>query len=87
MQIVRMQIEGLASRIKSLDPASILDRGYALVEKRATQGLVTSTQLVGPGDMLDITVRDGTFPAVVSADPASGQQHKEASFGAGTRLL
>jgi exodeoxyribonuclease VII large subunit len=87
MQIVGMQVEGLASRIKSLDPASTLDRGYALVEKRATQGLVTSTQLVGPGDMLEVTVKDGTFPAVVSADPASEQHHKEASFGVGARLL
>jgi len=64
----------IASRelqLASLDPAAVLRRGYALVH-RATGEPVTSVAAVLPGDRLAISVRDGTFAAIVPHQREAG---------------
>lgn len=57
----RLRLEGLRSRLEALDPRTILGRGYALV-RRGDNGMVVSrTAQTRRGDMLTITMHDGTF--------------------------
>ncbi|PKB77936.1 MAG: exodeoxyribonuclease VII large subunit [SAR202 cluster bacterium Io17-Chloro-G9] len=59
----RLRVEGLSYRVTSLDPVAPLRRGFAVVQKAATQEVVSSTAQVLAGDLLTITVSDGSIPA------------------------
>jgi len=50
---------GMESRLRALDPALPLERGYSLVRLRSTGSFLRSLKEVRPGDGLDIQVRDG----------------------------
>ncbi|MBI4337514.1 MAG: exodeoxyribonuclease VII large subunit [Chloroflexi bacterium] len=53
----------IEQRLRALDPAAILERGYAYVQ-HAPSGLpVLSVTSVHPGDPLKVTLRDGDFGA------------------------
>jgi exonuclease VII large subunit len=52
-------------RLASLNPSSVLTRGYAVVQRQDTLEPVTSVEQVSPGDDLDITVAGGSFPGRV----------------------
>ena len=68
----RAELSGLESRVRALDPAAVLARGYAIVEKGRSQEAITSASQVSDGDPLRITLSDGTLPATVgSARPAA----------------
>ena len=68
----RAELYGLESRVRALDPAAVLARGYAIVEKGRSQEAITSASQVSDGDPLRITLSDGTVPATVgSARPAA----------------
>ncbi len=68
----RAELSGLESRVRALDPAAVLARGYAIVEKGRSQEAITSASQVSDGDPLRITLSDGTVPATVgSARPAA----------------
>ena len=65
----RLRLEGLSYRVAALDPVAPLRRGFAVVQKTATQQVVSSTSQVFAGDPLTITVSDGAIPA--TAGPGS----------------
>ncbi len=55
-----------ASRLRALDPAATLSRGYAVVQIRDGKQAVTSVKQVKGRERLDVHVKDGRFPAEVS---------------------
>jgi exodeoxyribonuclease VII large subunit len=59
----RMQLEGMRLQLNALDPARVLDRGYAIVLREAA--VVTSVTDVAAGDSLTVRVSDGSFGATV----------------------
>ncbi|MFH1560669.1 MAG: exodeoxyribonuclease VII large subunit [Chloroflexota bacterium] len=64
------RVEALELRLASLSPAGVLSRGYALVQRQDSSDLVTSVSQVGAGDDLQVSVKDGSFPArVLSRNP------------------
>ncbi|MDW8009459.1 MAG: exodeoxyribonuclease VII large subunit [Chloroflexota bacterium] len=58
------RLQGLGLRLAALDPRATLARGYAIVRKRGGP-VVASTAQVRGGDLLDVYVADGHFPAEV----------------------
>ena len=68
------RIQGLQHRLRALDPAATLARGFSVVEILASGQVVSLTSQVAPGDALAITVTDG----VVSAVAGTGAQAKPA---------
>ena len=70
MALTKSRIEGLESRLKALDPAATLARGFAVVENVNAGRVVASVSQVAPGDALAITVADGVLPAVAGGTPA-----------------
>lgn len=60
VQLHRAHLNGLESRLSALNPAAILQRGFALVE-RAGGGLVGSTDQAQPGDPLTVRLVDGSL--------------------------
>ncbi len=61
------RLSALESRMASLNPAGVLARGYAVVQRQDSREPVTSVEQVSPGDDLDITVAGGGFPARVTS--------------------
>jgi len=57
-QIQRVNLAGLEQRLASLNPISVLGRGYAMV-LRPDGTLVSSQAQVAAGDALDLRLRDG----------------------------
>jgi exodeoxyribonuclease VII large subunit len=65
-QIYRLHLDGLHTRLASLSPTAVLNRGFALVTRKADGRLVTSTHMVTNGDALRVRVSNGAFDAHVS---------------------
>jgi len=63
----RLRVEGMSYRVTALDPVGPLRRGFAIVQKTATQQVVSSTTQVLAGDPLTITVADGSIPATAGS--------------------
>lgn len=59
----RMRLEGLRLQLEALDPARVLERGYAIVMR--DQEIVSSIRQVAAGDALTVRVADGTFETTV----------------------
>lgn len=57
------EFDHLRELLESLEPSSVLHRGYAVVEKEGS--VVTSITAVAAGDTLKVTVADGTIGADV----------------------
>ena len=64
LQESRIQVEGLSLRLRALDPIATLGRGFSIVHLPHTGVVVSSTKQVEIGDALEITVTDGSLPAV-----------------------
>ena len=64
LRITEVQVVGLKERIKALDPAATLRRGFAVVQKGADGTVVAGVGSVAAGDELKVTVADGDFPVV-----------------------
>lgn len=60
----RFAMNALAARLRALDPAGPLKRGYALL--RGREGLVTSVTQVQPGDLVEAELLDGSLDLSVS---------------------
>lgn len=65
LELQRALLNGLQARLRGLDPAAVLARGYAVVRRVDTGAIVTSVSQVTAGDQLRITVRDGQFDSQV----------------------
>ena len=76
----RLEVDSLDSRLRTLDPAATLRRGFAMVQRTDTGQVVSGVGQVGGGDALTVTVADGAFPAIAgdgtstAAVPASPSQ-------------
>ena len=67
----KIQVEGFSLRLRALDPAATLDRGFSIVELPDSGQVVTSAKQVSVGDALAITVADGSLAAIAgTADVA-----------------
>jgi exodeoxyribonuclease VII large subunit len=78
LQLQRVQMAGLRSRLQALNPLAVLERGFAVVS-RPDGSLVRSVSQVKPGDEIQVQVADGKFNAdviqadVIQADVAQGE--------------
>jgi len=59
------QIEGFGKRLEALDPLRVLERGYAVVTRRADKTVVGKTKQVESKDGIRVRVSDGNFDATV----------------------
>jgi len=66
LSLQRARITMMARNLSTLNPSSILLRGYALV-LQDDGNLVRSIKQVQPGDELKVRVSDGSFPAKVQS--------------------
>ncbi|MBR7187340.1 MAG: exodeoxyribonuclease VII large subunit, partial [Clostridia bacterium] len=60
-----------------LDPAAVLDRGYAVIE--GARGIVTSVGDAHAGDEVRLRLSDGSMQARVSAVVPKGDNDEEKS--------
>jgi exodeoxyribonuclease VII large subunit len=58
-------LEVFQGKLATLDPKSVLTRGYAIATHRETGRAVRSAAEVVPGDAVDVRVADGSFGTVV----------------------
>ncbi len=57
------RVSAMESRIASLNPDSVLARGYAVVQREIDSALVSSVLQVDSGDDVVVNVKDGSFRA------------------------
>ena len=74
--LVRMGVDGLEKQLHSLDPRSVLGRGYSIVQRDSDGRVVSKTADTSPGDALQVTVSDGRFPATVGKQAAKPRTKK-----------
>ena len=60
----KIQVEGLGLRLRALDPLATLGRGFSIVQLPDSNKVVSSTHQVFEGDSIEITVTDGSIPAI-----------------------
>ncbi|MDE2937967.1 MAG: exodeoxyribonuclease VII large subunit [Chloroflexota bacterium] len=65
LRLARLEVDGLEGRLRTLDPAATLRRGFAMVQRGDTGQVVSTMAQVSDGEPLTITVADGSFPATV----------------------
>ncbi|MCH8974074.1 MAG: exodeoxyribonuclease VII large subunit [Chloroflexi bacterium] len=61
----KQQTAGLAAALTALNPAAVLDRGFAVITNPATGATISTVADVARGDNVRATVRDGHFDAEV----------------------
>ncbi len=64
-ELHRIHLTGYLHRLLSVNPDTVVSRGYAIVTKRDSGQVVSSIQQVVKGDKIDVRVKDGSFDAVV----------------------
>ena len=67
LQLARVEVAGLESRLRTLDPAATLRRGFAVVQDSDNGQVITAADQVAAGLAVTITVADGIIPAAVTA--------------------
>ena len=60
----KIQVEGVGLRFRALDPLATLNRGFSIVQLADSGKVVSSTRQILEGDLVEITVTDGSIPAV-----------------------
>ena len=66
LRLARVEVAALESRLRTLDPAATLRRGFAVVQSGDRGPVITAPGQVNPGTALTITVADGIIPAAVT---------------------
>ena len=66
LNLSRERFQGLEQQLRALDPKSVLERGYAIVQRSDQGALVKSVGQVEKDDELRVRVSDGSFNARVS---------------------
>ena len=66
LRLARVEVAGLESRLRTLDPAATLRRGFAVVQGGDNGPVITAAGQVAAGQALAITVSDGIIPAAVT---------------------
>ncbi|RMH02114.1 MAG: exodeoxyribonuclease VII large subunit [Planctomycetota bacterium] len=75
LALARQRLTGLAPRLAAASPEALLDRGYALVERRDRPGFLRDPAAAPPGTGLRIRLARGSLRARVEAsadEPESG---------------
>ncbi|MCY4665886.1 MAG: hypothetical protein OXC00_14610, partial [Acidimicrobiaceae bacterium] len=81
------RLDTIATRVRALDPALILGRGWSLT-RRDDGTLVRSVQDVSPGDGIVTHLSDGTLDSTIRAQrPSGGRQPVEASSAARSEVV
>jgi exodeoxyribonuclease VII large subunit len=70
LSLRRERMGGLAGRLEAVSLSATLERGYAVVRRRADGQVVRSVGQVEAGDELAVRVCDGEFGAVAAEDKA-----------------
>ena len=60
----KIQVEGLGLRLRALDPLATLGRGFSIVQLPDSGKVVSSTNQIFAGDSIEVTVTDGSIPAI-----------------------
>jgi exodeoxyribonuclease VII large subunit len=60
------RLEGLETKLKTLSPLAVLERGYSITFERSTGKVVRSSDKVDVGDGLNIRLKKGTLDAEVT---------------------
>lgn len=84
LRLARLEVDGLEGRLRTLDPAATLRRGFAMVQRNDTGQVVSAIAQVSDGQPLIITVTDGVFPATVGNGVATAPQPATAPDEPGT---
>lgn len=74
---LKYQVSGFGDQLGALDPKSILERGYAVVETQPEGRTVRSKEQVRRGQQLKLRVADGSIPAVVGASAEAPRPKKQ----------
>ena len=61
----REQTNGLSAALSALNPAAVLERGFAVLTYPASGRAVASATAMHPGDMVRAQLKDGSFDAEV----------------------
>ena len=72
LRLARLEVDNFESRLRTLDPAATLRRGFAVVQDSGAGRVVSSVGQVAGGESLTITVADGAFPATAGGRGESG---------------
>ena len=64
LQLAQHQHQQLQTKLTTLDPAAVLQRGYALIREKGQ--ITTSAAQLSPGTELDIQLGDGQLKAIVT---------------------
>ena len=75
------------ARLQTLDPASTLSRGYAVVHKQPDGQPIHSRKAVKGGDNLNVIVSDGAFSASVQGPQPAKRRRKRTAPKATARLF
>ena len=67
LKLTRMAVQNREDRVRALDPAATLRRGFSVVQKQINGQVVTSTAQVTDGDSLSITVSNGLISATAGS--------------------
>jgi exodeoxyribonuclease VII large subunit len=66
LALKRKALAGLEQTLRAVGPASVLARGFAVVQRADSGAIVRSVEQVSSGDALNVRVSDGEFGAEVS---------------------
>lgn len=61
----RLKVNALASRLHTLNPQQILERGYAILTNETDGSILASATQIQPGESLQVRLKDGAFGVVV----------------------
>ncbi len=67
VSLARTHLSGAEKRLRALDPLAVLQRGYAVIQRK--DGITVGRKgLVHPGDDIQVRVSDGSFEAQVTSE-------------------
>jgi exodeoxyribonuclease VII large subunit len=78
LSMTRVEVTGLEHRLRTLDPAATLARGFSIVQRAGETGVVTAARQVSDGDALTITLAEGTIPATAGPHEAAAKSQAPA---------
>ena len=74
VELERARVTGLSFALSPLSPYGTLRRGYAIVSSHNSDEIITDSQNVTTGDILDITLHRGSVIASVEASSDSAEE-------------
>ncbi len=74
LELRRARWQGIKNRLQALNPDSILQRGFALIEK-PDGSLIHSAAQASPGDKINVRLWDGSLRARVEDTAPTGDSH------------